>query len=399
VSEVVLLTDLWAAILCRCVLSWNRALGLGRGTWDAAAPTVNMGLGPITLAVLTIHALRMAFLEVPQEFLPMPSSDYARTRTLTRDNQRCRSGRAPVTGDTGCQLVYGPTISASGLTDLDHWCIFALCPPGGATAGCIHYMEMDMTRYPASKPELTLSGPGGIRQPLPDLLSKLTSGRAPLSSMMLELASAVGEKEPKLPGCSSIGLAASRIQAEHWASVVQAVFSPSQRSICPAVPQVLKALSQTCTRVDPHDAAQLVRYQRLSQLIEQGTVNGAVRRPIHHMDSIYHDSSLDYRDSSRDGTHLDEIHETMPQDTGALHGSWPAMVCGWPAWPCVATLIEPLDWKSRSFDVSFSLSGRWPRRSDGSGGAEWEMEKVPATQVLFADKCVFQLVREIQGFN
>ena len=46
------------------VLSWNRALGLGRGTWDAAAPTVNMGLGPISLAVLTIHALRMAFLEV-----------------------------------------------------------------------------------------------------------------------------------------------------------------------------------------------------------------------------------------------------------------------------------------------------------------------------------------------
>ena len=37
--------------------------------------------------------------------------------------------------------------------------------------------------------------------------------------------------------------------------------------------------------------------------------------------------------------------------------------------------------------------------SDGSGGAEWEMEKVLATQVLFADKCVFQLVREIQGFS
>ena len=70
--------------------------------------------------------------------------------------------------------------------------------------------------------------------------------------------------------------------------------------------------------------------------------------------------------------------------------------------------------------MCFSLSGRWPRRrcapaaastlelltltcitsgSDGSGGAEWEMEKVLATQVLFADKCVFQLVREIQGFS
>ena len=67
---------------------------------------------------------------MPQEVLPLPSSDYARTKTLTRDSQRCRSGRAPVTGDTGCQLVYGPTISPSGLADLDHWCIFALCPPG-----------------------------------------------------------------------------------------------------------------------------------------------------------------------------------------------------------------------------------------------------------------------------
>ena len=38
----------------------------------------------------------------------------------------------------------------------------------------------------------------------------------------------VGEKELKLPGCSSIGMAASRIRTEHWASVVQAVFSQSQ---------------------------------------------------------------------------------------------------------------------------------------------------------------------------
>eukprot|EP00656_Telonema_subtile_P012220 TRINITY_DN16145_c0_g1_i2.p1 TRINITY_DN16145_c0_g1~~TRINITY_DN16145_c0_g1_i2.p1 ORF type:complete len:300 (-),score=59.97 TRINITY_DN16145_c0_g1_i2:133-1032(-) len=236
-----------------------------------------------------------------------------------------------------------------------------------------------------------------------DLQSVLGCGPVSLHSCMLQLADFLFEEQdgavlPPGPGCAH--RIAKRVQPQHWDAVLQ-VLCPRflQHAAWPGCLAVLCELNVLCTRADPDDAALLARYRMLCAQVAAGAVQGAVRRPLHHMDVLYHDSQLDYSSNTSEGLHLDQSQQSMRDQQGnrldltdTYHGAWPAMVSGWPAWDCSVCAVGGLDWKHRRFGLSFGLSGVWPRRNDGTGGARWEMVRVPATQMLFAEERTLSLI-------